>query len=77
MFYNIDVITQKILKLTKIADLNSVRIINVLTKPDFATKKAIKNIVIDLVLGKYSILKFRYYVIKNRSANDDNSTFSN
>ena len=46
----------------------------VLTKPDLATEKASKDAIIDLVLNKRGILKLGYYVVKNRSADDEAST---
>jgi hypothetical protein len=48
----------------------------VLTKPDLATERTTKDAVIDLVLGKRSNLRLGYYVVKNRSADDNVSTVS-
>jgi hypothetical protein len=71
---NVDVATQEILKLAEAADPSGVRTMGVLTKPDLATEKAIQDAIIDLVLGKRSILKLGYHVVKNRSADDNDST---
>ena len=46
----------------------------VLTKPDLATEEASKDTIRDLVLGKSSNLKLGYHVVKNRGADDHNST---
>lgn len=46
----------------------------VLTKPDLAIERATKQAVIDLVLGKRNDLKLGYCVVKNRDADDQNST---
>lgn len=47
----------------------------VLTKPDLVTEAATRQVILDLVLGKRSALKLGYYVVKNRGADDDASTF--
>jgi spore maturation protein SpmA len=73
---NVDVATQGILKLAEEADPSGIRTMGVLTKPDLATKTATKDAIVNLVLRKRSILRLRYYVIKNRSADDNSFTIS-
>jgi hypothetical protein len=46
----------------------------VLTKPDLATETATRDTIVDLVMGKRSELKLGYYVVKNRSADDQESS---
>ena len=70
---NVDIATQEILKLAEAADPTGVRTMGVLTKPDLATENATKDAIISLVQGKRSILKLGYHVVKNRSADDNNS----
>ncbi|KAK8159293.1 interferon-induced GTP-binding protein Mx2 [Phyllosticta citrichinensis] len=62
---NVDIATQEILKLAELADPEGVRTMGVLTKPDLATETATRSAIIDLVLGKQSILRLGYYVVKN------------
>ncbi|KAK7519850.1 interferon-induced GTP-binding protein Mx2 [Phyllosticta citriasiana] len=59
---NVDIATQEILKLAERADPKGVRTMGVLTKPDLATETATKSAIIDMVLGKQSILRLGYYV---------------
>ncbi|OAQ62498.1 interferon-induced GTP-binding protein Mx2 [Purpureocillium lilacinum] len=73
---NVDIATQEILKLAKAADPEGIRTMGVLTKPDLALEKATRGAVLDLVRGDGSNLKFGYYVVKNRSADDATSTLS-
>lgn len=73
---NVDLATQEILKLAEAADPSGIRTMGVLTKPDLATEKATKDTIIDLVLGKRRSLKLGYHVVKNRSADDNNSTIA-
>lgn len=73
---NIDIATQEILKLAKVADPSGVRTMGVLTKPDLASERTTQDAIMNLVLGKGSILKLGYYLVKNRSADDSNSTAS-
>ncbi|PKS11166.1 hypothetical protein jhhlp_002927 [Lomentospora prolificans] len=73
---NVDSATQEILKLAEAADPEGVRTMGVLTKPDLATEMATRSAVIDLVLGKGSSLTLGYYVVKNRSADDNKSTLA-
>ncbi|KAK8009437.1 interferon-induced GTP-binding protein mx2 [Apiospora marii] len=73
---NVDIATQEILKLAEKADPAGVRTMGVLTKPDLATEEASKDTIRDLVLGKSSNLKLGYHVVKNRGADDRNSTLS-
>ncbi|THV48858.1 hypothetical protein BGAL_0224g00200 [Botrytis galanthina] len=69
---DVDIATQEILKLANMADPSGVRTMGVLTKPDLATEKAIKDTIIDLVNEKPSTLKLEYYIVKNRTADDNN-----
>jgi hypothetical protein len=69
---NVDIATQEIFKLADNADLDGARTIRVLDKPDLTTETATKVAIIDLVTGKRGNLKLGYFVINNRSA-DDNS----
>jgi hypothetical protein len=71
---NVDITTQEILKLAERADADGIRTMGVLTKPDLATERPTQDAVIDLVLGKRNNLKLGYYVVKNRSADDNTST---
>jgi hypothetical protein len=73
---NVDIATQEILKLAETADPDGVRTMGVLTKPDLATERATQDAVIDLVLGKRNPLKLGYWVVKNRSADDETSTLA-
>ncbi|RDA86121.1 hypothetical protein CP532_1164 [Ophiocordyceps camponoti-leonardi (nom. inval.)] len=73
---NVDSATQEILKLAEVADPDGTRTMGVLTKPDLATEKATRDAVMDLVLGKRSKLKLGYYIVKNRSADDQTSTLA-
>ncbi|KAH0421177.1 interferon-induced GTP-binding protein Mx1 [Colletotrichum camelliae] len=70
----VDIATQEILKLAEAADPEKVRTMGVLTKPDLVTETATRGAIIDLVLGRRSTLKLGYYVVKNRSADDNSST---
>jgi len=76
MPYNVDITTQEILKLAEVADPSRIRTMRVLTKADLVTEKATQDTIIDLISGKRHILKLGYYVVKNRSADDDHSTVS-
>ncbi|CBF85290.1 hypothetical protein AN1648.2 [Aspergillus nidulans FGSC A4] len=71
---NVDITTQEILKLAEEADPSGIRTMGVLTKPDFATEKATQDVAMDLLLGRRNVLKLGYHVVKNRSADDHNST---
>ena len=73
---NVDLATQEILKLAEAADPSGIRTMGVLTKPDLATEKATKDTIIDLILGKRRSLRLGYHVVKNRSADDNNSTIA-
>ncbi|KAK2758928.1 interferon-induced GTP-binding protein Mx1 [Colletotrichum kahawae] len=72
----VDIATQEILKLAEAADPEKVRTMGVLTKPDLVTETATRGAIIDLVLGRRSTLKLGYYMVKNRSADDNFSTLS-
>ncbi|KAL3436880.1 P-loop containing nucleoside triphosphate hydrolase protein [Aspergillus tetrazonus] len=71
---NVDITTQEILKLAEEADPSGIRTMGVLTKPDLATEKATQDVAMDLLLGRRNVLKLGYHVVKNRSADDHNST---
>jgi hypothetical protein len=71
---NVDPATQEILKLAEAADPAGIRTMGVLTKPDLATEKATQEAVLDLIRGKRNVLKLGYFVVKNRSADDNDST---
>lgn len=71
---NVDIATQEILKLAELADPDGIRTMGVLTKPDLATEAATRNTVMDLLVGKRSNLKLGYFVVKNRSADDNTSS---
>lgn len=71
---NVDIATQEILKLAKEADPNGIRTMGVLTKPDLAPERATQQNILDLVQGKRKDLKLGYCVVKNRGADDENST---
>lgn len=73
---NVDVATQEILTLAEEADPDGIRTMGVLTKADLATERATQDAVIDLVEGRRNVLKLGYYVVKNRSADDNTSTTS-
>ncbi|KAB5535235.1 interferon-induced GTP-binding protein Mx2 [Coniochaeta sp. 2T2.1] len=74
---NADIATQEILKLANKADPAGVRTMGVLTKPDLAIEHAIQQQVMNLVLdNKRQSLKLGYCVVKNRSADDHQSTLN-
>lgn len=54
---NVDIATQEILKLAKLADPTGSRTMGVLTKPDLAFERAMQQNVIDLIQGKCQELK--------------------
>lgn len=71
---NVDIATQEILKLAKDADPSGSRTMGVLTKPDLALERAVQQNIVDLIQGKRQDLKLGYCVVKNRGADDGNST---
>ncbi|ROV88112.1 hypothetical protein VSDG_09370 [Cytospora chrysosperma] len=71
---NVDIATQEILKLAKDADPQGFRTMGVLTKPDLAPERAIQQNIIDLIQGKRQDLKLGYFVVRNRGADDGDST---
>lgn len=71
---NVDITTQEILKMAEKADPGGVRTMGVLTKPDLVTEVASRKAIKDLVLGKGKQLRLGYCVVKNRSADDAQST---
>lgn len=73
---NIDITIQEILKMAEKADPGGVRTIGVLTKPDLVTKATTQQSTRDLVLGKGKQLRLGYCVVKNRSADDAQSSLS-
>lgn len=73
---NVDITTQEILKMAEKADPGGVRTMGVLTKPDLVTEVATQKAIKDLVLGKGKQLRLGYCIVKNRSADDAQSTVS-
>ncbi|KJZ68698.1 hypothetical protein HIM_11912 [Hirsutella minnesotensis 3608] len=73
---NVDIATQEILKLAEVADPDGTRTMGVLTKPDLVTENATRDAIMDLVMGKRSNLKLGYFIVKNRSADDNTSTLA-
>lgn len=73
---NVDISTQEILKMAETADPDGIRTMGVLTKPDLVTEHVTRAVVKDLVLGKRTQLRLGYYIVKNRSADDKESTIS-
>ncbi|EXF77740.1 interferon-induced GTP-binding protein Mx1 [Colletotrichum fioriniae PJ7] len=73
---NVDIATQEVLTLAKEVDLEGLRTMGVLTKPDLATERATQQIVCELVEGKRHLLRLGYCVVKNRSADDTTSTMT-
>lgn len=71
---NVDIATQEILKLAKDADPNGFRTMGVLTKPDLAPERAMQQNILDLIQGKRQDLKLGYCVVKNRGADDEDSS---
>lgn len=71
---NVDINTQEILKLAETADPEGIRTMGVMTKPDLATEKATQKAVVDLLSGIRNPLKLGYHVVKNRGADDEDST---
>lgn len=71
---NVDIATQEILKLAKDADPPGFRTMGVLTKPDLAPERAMQQNILDLIQGKRQDLKLGYCVVKNRGADDKDST---
>jgi GTPase SAR1 family protein len=73
---NVDIATQEILEMAERADPEGARTIGVLTKPDLVTEAASQKVIEDLLLGKEKQLQLGYYVVKNRSADDEETTVS-
>jgi hypothetical protein len=73
---NVDISTQEILTMAQMADPAGQRTMGVLTKPDLVTEEVNRKTIQDLVLGRRHQLRLGYYVVKNRSADDQNSTLS-
>ncbi|KAL5000174.1 Dynamin central region-domain-containing protein [Aspergillus recurvatus] len=71
---NVDITTQEIIKFAEEADPSGIRTMGVLTKPDLATEKATQDAAMDLLLGRRNMLKLGYHVVKNRSADDNDSS---
>jgi hypothetical protein len=71
---NVDITTQEILKMAEKADPGGVRTMGVLTKPDLVTEVASQKAIMDLVLGKGKQLRLGYCVVKNRGADDAQSS---
>lgn len=71
---NVDIASQEILKMAEIADPDGTRTMGVLTKPDLVTENATQETIMSLVLGRRNQLRLGYCVVKNRSADDKDST---
>jgi GTPase SAR1 family protein len=71
---NIDISTQKVLKLARAADPTGTRTMAILTKPDLVPEKVNRETLKNLVLGKSNQLRLGYHIVKNRSADDQTST---
>ncbi|KAF2657436.1 interferon-induced GTP-binding protein Mx2 [Lophiostoma macrostomum CBS 122681] len=71
---NADIATQEILTMAEKADSDGVRTMGVLTKPDLVLEDASREVVKDLVLGRGKKLRLGYFIVKNRGADDQNST---
>tara|TARA_R110002003_G_scaffold127_9_gene11960 strand:+ start:20493 stop:21899 length:1407 start_codon:yes stop_codon:yes gene_type:complete len=71
---NVDISTQEILTMAQTADPTGQRTMGVLTKPDLVMEDVNRKTIQDLVLGRRHKLRLGYYVVKNRSADDQNST---
>jgi hypothetical protein len=73
---NVDITTQEILKIAEKADCDGLRTIGLLTKPDLVTEKATQTAIKEMVLGRGKQLRLGYCVVKNRGADDQQSTVS-
>jgi hypothetical protein len=73
---NIDISTQEIVKMAERADPSGAGTMGVLTKPDLVTETSMQKAVKDLILGKGKQLRLGYCVVKNRGADDAESTVS-
>jgi GTPase SAR1 family protein len=71
---NADISTQEILKIAEDADPDGIRTMGVLTKPDLVTETTTRDIIKDLVLGNRNRLRLGYCIVKNRSADDMDSS---
>lgn len=71
---NVDVATQTILTYAAEADPEGKRTLGVLTKPDLVSESATREAVLDLVKGKRRDIQLGYYVVKNRGADDKDSS---
>lgn len=71
---NVEIATQEILKLAKQADPTGSRTMGVLTKPGLAPERAMQQNIVELIQGKRQELKLGYFLVKNRGADDANST---
>lgn len=69
-----DIATQDVLRLAKAADPEGVRTLGVFTKPDLCVERALQKPLIDRVLAKNQQLQLGYYVVRNRGADDLQST---
>jgi hypothetical protein len=70
---NVDISTQEILQMAERADPDGIRTMGVLTKPDLVTENATRDVVKELIAGKRNKLRLGYSVVKNRSADDQDS----
>ncbi|KAK3317134.1 dynamin family protein [Cercophora scortea] len=67
---NVDIATQKIIKLASEADPEGKRTLGVLTKPDLVLEQATINAVTGLIKGQRRDLQLGYCVVRNRGADD-------
>jgi GTPase SAR1 family protein len=73
---NVDITTQEILKVAEKADPDGLRTIAVLTKPDLVTEEVTQTAIKEIVLGRGKPLPMGCCVVKNRGADDQQSTVS-
>ncbi|KAL5601178.1 hypothetical protein BROUX41_005983 [Berkeleyomyces rouxiae] len=71
---NVDIATQEALSLAKEYDPNGERTLGILTKPDLVNEKSAQNAVCALVRGDKHQLALGYYLVRNRGADDQNSS---
>lgn len=71
---NVDIATQKIIRLALEVDPRGQRTLGVLTKPDLAIENATKAAVVELINGSRRDLSLGYCVVRNRGADDKGSS---
>nr|RBQ85424.1 hypothetical protein FVER53263_13994 [Fusarium verticillioides] len=70
---NVDIATQEILAFAEEVDPTGERTLGILTKPDFLKERSAKAVVCDLVLSKRRPLTLRYYVVRSRGGDEEDS----